>query len=493
MKAKILLMGFFLVISAHATSLDDKIEAIIRATQSTSDTGVAVGIIQKGKVVLSRGYGYRDREAKLPVTEKTLFAIGSTTKAFTGVTLAIAAQDGLLDLETPIVRYLPDFAMKDPNATREITALDLMTHRSGLPRHDFVWYLTPFSRENLAYRLRYLDPNPNITFRKGFQYNNLMFMMGGYLLERLSGQTWEDYLRARVLEPLGMNDTAFSPSEAKKAAELAVPYTGKKKIPHKDLSNVGPAGSLYSNLSDMTRWLQFQIRKGKTEAGVELLPTTIFESVLWAPHIPVRLLGLNGSYGVGWFLNRLLGRQYIWHGGNIDGFSAHVSFLPEEETGIIVLMNQSGERSLMFEIQHRIYQLLLEEKADDGAIIDKLPHALPDATAAAITDTTPRFVTAGRETTDVLSVHGGIYEDAGYGELHIIEGNDKIKAYYYGTLVDLVKAEKENQYTLHLELSWVSRNIPLNFLWDKGVVHALTLPFESDAPAVTFSRLMELR
>src|SRR5271155_165188 len=141
--------------------------------------GFAIAVIQDGKVILSKGFGLRDAKKNLPVTEKTLFAIGSSTKSFTVTAMGTLVDQGKLDWDKPVREYLPDFKMYDPFATERMTPRDLVTHRSGLPRHDLMWYNSPFSRQELFEKLRYLEPNND--FRTTFQYQNLMFMTAGYL------------------------------------------------------------------------------------------------------------------------------------------------------------------------------------------------------------------------------------------------------------------------------------------------------------------------
>src|SRR5438552_12180302 len=150
--------------------------------------GLALGIIQDGRVVLLKGYGFRDVEQKLPVTPRTLMAIGSNSKSFTVVLMGMLADSGKLDWDKPVRTYLPDFQLYDDFATREMTPRDLVTHRSGLPRHDGLWYGRSFNREELYRRLKYLEPSAS--FRSRWQYQNLMFLTAGYLVERRTGRSW---------------------------------------------------------------------------------------------------------------------------------------------------------------------------------------------------------------------------------------------------------------------------------------------------------------
>ena len=184
--------------------------------------GLAIAVVKNGQVVLAQGYGFRDVDKKLPVTPKTLFAIGSCTKAFTTFVMGTLVDEGKLDWDKPVRTYIPELRLHDRVASELITPRDLVTHRSGLPRHDLVWYNATLSRKEIVDRLPYLEPTE--TFRSKFQYNNIMYMTAGYLVERLTGQSWEDAVRARIFTPLGMTGSNFSVKDSQKAADFARPY-----------------------------------------------------------------------------------------------------------------------------------------------------------------------------------------------------------------------------------------------------------------------------
>ncbi|MEW5901563.1 MAG: serine hydrolase domain-containing protein, partial [Acidobacteriota bacterium] len=178
--------------------------------------GMAVAIVKDGQVILAEGYGLKDVKNNLKVTPQTIFAIGSSSKAFTATAMGILTDDGKLDWDKPVREYLPSFKLWDLFASERMTPRDLVCHRSGLPRHDVMWYNSPLSRKELFDRIQYLKPNKD--FRANFQYQNLMFMTAGYLVGQLSGSTWEEFTKKKIFEPLGMNDSNFSVEESKKAA-----------------------------------------------------------------------------------------------------------------------------------------------------------------------------------------------------------------------------------------------------------------------------------
>ena len=162
---------------------------------------MAVAIVKGDQVIHSMGYGYSDVKKNQKVDSETLFAIGSSSKAFTSLCLGILVDQGKLDWETPVREYLPDFKLFDPTASEKMTPKDLLCHRSGLPRHDLMWYNSPFSRKEIYDRMRYLEPNKD--FRSAWQYQNLMFMTAGYLIEAITGLTWEEFAQKEIFDKIG--------------------------------------------------------------------------------------------------------------------------------------------------------------------------------------------------------------------------------------------------------------------------------------------------
>jgi CubicO group peptidase (beta-lactamase class C family) len=226
-----------------------------KGLKSLNNPGVAVAIVKDDEVIFAKGFGYRDVENKTPMTADTLLAIGSASKAFTTFTMGTLVDEGKLEWNTPVREYIPWFRLYDPFATERLTPRDLVTHRSGLPRHDAMWYNNyTASREEFVRRLAYLKPSADL--RERFQYNNLMFLTAGYLIEVLTEKTWEDAVRARVLAPLEMKRTNFSVVDSQKDTDHALPYREHKdkieKIPFRDITNIGPAGSINSSVNEMS-------------------------------------------------------------------------------------------------------------------------------------------------------------------------------------------------------------------------------------------------
>ena len=227
--------------------------------------GMGIGIYKDGKVLFSEGFGYRNLEKKLPVTPNTIFAIGSASKAFTTMDVQILVDEGKVEWDKPVQTYLPDFELKDEVATARMTVRDLVCHRSGLPRHDGLWYGTSLTREDIYQRLRYLDFSAD--FRSTLQYNNLMFLTAGYLVGKLTNSSWEEFTRQRIFAPLGMASSNCSVEDSKKSEDYSSPYQRREgkveEVPFRNINNIGPAGSINSNVNDMLKWVEFHLNKGK--------------------------------------------------------------------------------------------------------------------------------------------------------------------------------------------------------------------------------------
>ena len=203
---------------------------------------------QNQEIVMMEGYGYRNIDKSLPVTSETLFAIGSSTKAFTALAAGILADEKILKLDTPVKEYLPDFKMFDPFATERITLRDMLCHRSGLPRHDLMWYNASLTREEIIERLRYLEPN--VDFRTKWQYQNIMYMVAGYVVGHVSRSSWEEVVQKRIFRPLNMTSSQFSVDKTQLHHDYAMPYIQiedqARVIPFRNIDTIGPAGSINS-------------------------------------------------------------------------------------------------------------------------------------------------------------------------------------------------------------------------------------------------------
>jgi CubicO group peptidase (beta-lactamase class C family) len=310
--------------------------------------GAAVAVVKDNDLIYAKGFGYRDLEKKLPMTADTLMAIGSSSKAFTTFALGTLVDQGKIDWDTPLRNYIPWFRLYDAEAGERLTPRDLVTHRSGLPRHDLVWYNNFTStREQLVRSLAFLPPTTDL--RERWQYNNLMFLTAGYLVETLTGKPWEDSVRSLVFNPLGMTRSNFSVADSQKDSDFALPYDEREgklvKIPFRNITTVGPAGSINSSANEMAHWVMVHINNGKYKDAQVVNPVTLND--MHAAYMPTGNTSTRpdispADYGLGWFIDTYRGHQRVEHGGNIDGFSALVSLFPQDGLGFVVLTNKNG-------------------------------------------------------------------------------------------------------------------------------------------------------
>ncbi|HJS73942.1 MAG TPA: serine hydrolase domain-containing protein [Vicinamibacteria bacterium] len=318
--------------------------------------GLAVAVVKDGRVVYAKGFGERRIGTGETVDENTLFAIGSNTKAFTAAAIGILVDEKKMTWDDRVTRHLPWFALYDPYVTREITVRDLLSHRSGLGRRgDANWYATDFDREEIVRRVRFLEPNSS--FRSEAGYQNTMFLTAGEVAEGVSGQSWDGFVADRLLKPLGMTRSRTSVRDLEGMPNVAAPHEeidgDVVGVPHRNIDNVAPAGSILSSVSDMTRWLLLMLGEGELEGRRILSRETVAE--VWKPNIvyPMSREAKElypsthfSTYGLGWGLRDYRGRFLATHTGGIDGMLSQVLLAPEEELGIVVLTNTSPSGAL---------------------------------------------------------------------------------------------------------------------------------------------------
>src|SRR5260370_31309003 len=251
----------------HAPEPDDLEQFIPAQMRSWNVPGLAIAVVQNGPLTYSHGFGLRDAKGNLPVTSKAIFAIGSISKYFHSLSMGMLNDEGKLDWDKPVRQYLPEFQMYDPVASERMTPRDLISHRVGMAGHDLLWYSSDFSREDLVRRLPFLQSDHD--FRSGYHYNNLLVMTAGYLVGKVSGQSWEGFVRHRVFEPLQMNSSNFSVLDSQKSSDFAHPYRKDEhsgaisEIAFHAMSAIGPAGSINSYGRGIARYEVLRVGKRK--------------------------------------------------------------------------------------------------------------------------------------------------------------------------------------------------------------------------------------
>ena len=406
-----------------------------RVLKDRKGAGFAVAVVSKDKIIFAKGFGYRDYEKKLPVTPNTLFAIGSCTKAFTSSLLGLLNKDGKLDFDKPATGYLPELKFFKDEMNNTVTVRDMMCHRTGLPRHDYSWYLfNTSSRDSLLQRIKYQEPTAPL--RQTWQYNNFMFLAQGMIAEKLMGKSWEQDVKENIFTPLGMNTSNFSVHDLAKVSDASLGYivfkdSIIKKIDYYDINAMGPAGSINSNVNEMANWVITWINGGKFN-GKEILPAGYVTQAMSSQmvvgagmpdkEVPDAFLS---NYGFGWFISSYRGHYRAEHGGNIDGFSASTSFYPSDSIGIIVLTNQNGS-AIPGIVRNTIADRLLGLNKIDW---NKRTNDAQAKAKAAAKDGEKNITSnqkQGTKPSHKMSDYEGLFNHAGYGTINLYAKNDSL-------------------------------------------------------------------
>ena len=337
------------------------IDAYVESVRDAFDVpGIAVAVVKDGEVVLARGWGEREMGKAARVDAHTMFAIASNTKAFTAASLSMLADEGKLTLEDRVIDHLPWFRMADPYVTREMRIRDLLVHRSGLGlgAGDLLyWPTTTYSNREVAERLR--DVPLTGGFRERYAYDNILYGVAQLVVEQASGQPYEQFLRTRFFQPLGMRETRYN-SDALKAGDnvatghAKADFTTLRPAPRMTWRNVAGAGGLYSSVTDMAKWMNAQLAGGTyrdARGREQALFTPARQKAMWSLVTPIpiaepKIEALNAAkpnflgYGEGWMVSDFQGRKLVWHTGGWPGMVSRVTLVPEQKLGVVVLTNQ---------------------------------------------------------------------------------------------------------------------------------------------------------
>ncbi len=407
---------------------------VTQAARDWHAVGLAVAVVQGDSLVFAKGYGSIELSKPAPVDIHTRFAIGSTTKAMTSAALAMLADEGRLRWDDRVIDYIPELRLADPFVTRELTIRDVLMHRSGLPSVDLLWSVdenTPPFAEMMR-RLRFVQPNSS--FRSTWEYNNVVYAIGGALIERVSGMSWDAFIRARIFAPLGMTESEALVSQIVGKPNVAVPHAMVRDtvrvVPIKTTDGVAPAGSVWSSVSDMSKWMRFVLDSGRV--GTRRLISAANFRELVTPQIradaatyPALQLSAPHyfSYGLGWFVQDYR-RNLVWmHTGSINGMSAILGLLPEQRVGVYVLGNLD-HIELRHALMYRVFDMYTDGELRDWSADLRALFAsatLPRATAAAAAATPATLAPAK---------YAGTYADSVYGTITVTESNGTLSARY---------------------------------------------------------------
>ncbi|MDX6216051.1 MAG: hypothetical protein QOG99_1635 [Frankiales bacterium] len=483
--------------TVHLTAAEQIRELVEAERERFGVPGCAVVVVKDGEVVLAEGFGKRDVDADLPVTADTLFPIGSSTKTFTAAVLATLVDEGKLDFDAPVSSYLPGFALQDPIATQLLSVRDCLSHRSGLPRHDLLWYAGDgtLTRDEVIAALPHLPPTQ--PFRQAWQYNNLLYLTAGHLAGRLVGGTFEDAVRDRVLTPLGMTRTNFSVVETQADDNHAKPYVRNvgeriaKQVAFASLDLAGPAGNINSSVNELVAWLKTLLAESVDGREPLLSPAVLAElrTPAW-PVVPLFDEGIarNVGYGLGLVIEEYRGKRIAHHGGNIDGFSSQVLTVPEEGIGVAVLTNLHATF-----LRDALPYLVLDvldgvERVDHGATFHARMSALLEAMDNAKKSGAARSKPLGavRPFTDYV----GEYAHPGYGTVTVGGGADRLTFGYHNLPEGRLEHRHLEVFDAVVHVSGDDSRFPAQFTHDlEGDVDGFLVKLEQSLPPLRFERL----
>ena len=401
--------------------------------------GVGVGIVVQDKLVFAKGYGYRDYEKKLRFTTKTMQPIASNSKLFTAVAAGMLVDEGNLAWDKPIRDSVPEIQFYNDQLNSNVTLRDMLSHRTGVTRHDLIWFKSPFTREELFKKLKYLEPQEPI--RTTFLYNNLIFAAVGQIIEIKSGRKWEDFVRERIFTPLDMSTTCYTIAGMLKQPDYGVPFREKRdsfelyKIPYyEDTEGVAPAGAIISNIDELSHWLIALMNEGKYD-GKQVLPPGALKATLQPaialPNAGGEALGfwelINSAYGMGRWTASYRGKLLTYHGGDLPGFHSQISFMPNDKIGVIVLVISDHSAPLYNIVSYNVYERLLG--------MDQTPWSqrqLQQRLANKKAGTEARAKAGGdrvlnTKPSHALADYAGEYENAAYGILKIGLQGDQLQ------------------------------------------------------------------
>ncbi len=400
------------------------------ARQSFDVPGLAIGIYHNGEIVFNKGFGLTNTDSKKPVDTETIFGIASCTKAFTTACLAILVDEGKLNWSDKVIDHLPNFQLHDPYITSELRIDDLVCHRSGLKTFDgdLLWYGSDYDRKEITRRIRFRENE--YSFREKFGYQNVMFIVAGEVIEKVSGKTWEMFVDEEIFQPLGMQSTSTTNDGFTENMNIAWPHIDGNPLEFINYDNCGPAASINTSTSDLLKWVQLMLNKGIHNSD------TIFSQEQYYNLTKAHTL-LNGgkgeeingthflTYGLGWFMFDYHGRKVIQHGGGLPGFHSKVVLVPEENFGYIVIANQIS--GLVEAAYKKILDVHLTDSEKDWAALYLEYADKREARKEIERKEKEEQRENGTKPSFELNQYVGIYQDIMYGKAEISINKNKLQ------------------------------------------------------------------
>lgn len=413
--------------------------------------GMGIAIVYKDQLIYSRGLGYRDLANKLPFDTKTLFPVASNTKLITSTVALMMQEEGLLDLDVPVRQYHSSLRFYNEELNERITMRDLLSHRTGLGNYDGLWVNDTCNRDELVRRIQYMKPE--LGFREGFIYNNMMYVAAGSVLERVGGMSWETLLRKKIFSPLSMNTTCFTYEDMRKSGNYLVSYykpdTNMSLLPRQFRAipdALGPAGTIKSNLEDLSHWMVAQLGKGKYREK-QVFSTDVYNQTLVANSIGERTIRWpelsNSLYGLGRGIQFYKGIMLTRHTGSIDGYYSSLTILPGKELAIFMVLNQDEAGSLRSVMALPVIDLLLDLNYTPWIQRYRQDYLANQKQFFQYRDSTAAMQVKNTQPSHSLENYTGRYTHPAYGEINITLEN--------GQLVVLFRQQRSLLYHFHYD------------------------------------------
>ena len=430
------------VLLSQVTSQDID-DIVVRAMDNFTVAGAAVAVVKDGKIVHQKGYGIQSIATKKKVTENTNFGIASNSKAFTTACLAILVEEGKMAWTDKVIHYIPEFKMYNDYVTQNFNIQDLLTHRSGLGLGigDLMFFPdgSDFTIDDILGSFQYFEPVS--AFRTKFDYDNLLYLVAGEIIKRVSGLAWEQFIEQRIFNPLSMDDSYASLTYINDQSKVASPHLNKaKKLSLTDPEQWDPtkingaAGGIYSNVHDLSNWMLVQLNKGKYGANLEQqLFTEVSQREMWRIHTTTevnrnpRYNSHFSGYGLGWNLTDVNGTMVVSHTGGLIGMLSKTMLVPDLNLGIIVLTNTYLDGAGLFSV---VTQSLLDKYLglDDFDWIGTYAKRLNQGASEADAVEAKIWATIAAVNTAIIDNknYAGLYKDPWFGNIEIYEEDQQL-------------------------------------------------------------------
>jgi CubicO group peptidase (beta-lactamase class C family) len=471
--------------------LDGKLDL---ARQQWRVPGLAIGVVKDGAVIYAKGFGWADGAQTRPINPDTLFGCASLTKAFTAASIALLVDEGKLAWDEPVSTYLPGLKVAGGLEYASLSLRDMLSHRTGVGAHDLIWYHnSALTKADLMARLAYL---PMVApLRSRYLYTNVMVILAGLVVERVTGQTWEAFTKARLLDPLSMTRTGFSPTSMAQDPNFAfghalTPQRLAQQIPLRPEDAIGPAGALYSSVNQFSAWIALQLGRGVYQ-GQRLISQAQCDA-MWEPLIatggqPEATQFSRGFYGLGWRIDSYRGMRRVAHGGNLNGYSSRITLFPEQNLGIIAFANLRGT-PLPGHASLDIVDSLMGLEPANWSDFGLARREINEAKAASFVPPIPIPMTSPSR---ALTAFIGSYRHQGYGLWQVELDDQGLRATYNDMPVrlahwhyDVFKAKPVHNDDDDLD------GIGFSFLSDMaGQITDLQVEMDPDFPPIAFKRV----